>query len=172
MPVWRKRRDTEEDVEPGFVKVRFHLEQNEDGYPPQTSELVWGERDGDRLRVANIPWFVTDLAIDDVIEAHDVDGMLEFDRVVERSGHSTLRVVLFDESETQALRDRLRELGCDSELSHLARFISVDVPPEVDMKPVLDVLVPGEEGQRWEFESGHVGDPHLSAFDARGFGGA
>lgn len=162
----RKREPDREGDRPGYVKVRFHVEQDEDGYPPSQWETLWAEPAGDgRFRIDNIPWYARDVAAGDVVEAHEADdGTLEFDRVAERSGHSTVRVALYDPDETQELRDRLRALGCESELSHIPGFIGVDVPDSVDMAPVLDLLLRGHRDDRWDVETGYVADPHVSAF--------
>ena len=162
---WRKRADDPGGPDPEFAKVRFSLEPDEDGYPPSAAEWVWTSPTGDgRFRLENIPWYAVGVAIGDVVEVREEEGVREFERVVERSGHSTLRVVLFDPENTQPLRDELLELGCESELSHLPGFIAVDVPLDTDMQPVLALLRTGESEQRWEFETGHVGDPHVAAF--------
>lgn len=166
MAFWRKRKPGRETGRSGYVKVRFHLEQDEDGYPPNAWERLWAQPEGPcRFRLDNIPWYARDVAAGDVVEAHEAeDGMLEFDRVVERSGHSTVRVVLYDPQQTQLLRDELAQLGCETELSHIPSFISVDVPAQVEMAPVLELLLRGHEEERWDVETGYVGDPHVDAF--------
>lgn len=62
----------------GLVKLRFALDVDADGWPPVGSEGVWAEPLGcDRYRIRNTPWFVQDLAVDDVVTAEeDADGIL------------------------------------------------------------------------------------------------
>lgn len=40
------------------VKILFELEQDEDGYPPASTETLWASRAGDGLfKIDNIPFF-------------------------------------------------------------------------------------------------------------------
>ena len=60
------------------VKIRFGLEQGADGYPPRGNEGLWAAPlGGGAYRVANLPWFVPDVALGDVVHAvADRDGVL------------------------------------------------------------------------------------------------
>lgn len=75
--------------------VIFELEV-EDGWPPVASERVWAFDVGDdRYVIDNVPWFVRDLAVGDVVEAVSRDARTHpvFRRVLERSGHVTIRLI-------------------------------------------------------------------------------
>jgi hypothetical protein len=67
-----------DDERPGFVKVCFRLEQDEDGWPPAGSEGLWAAPlGGDVYRIDNTPWFARNVAADDVFLAEpDADGCL------------------------------------------------------------------------------------------------
>ena len=58
-------------------------------------ETLWGERVGtNSYRVDNSPFWAYGVSWKDVIEAHpDPDGMLRMTRVVEKSGHRTVRIM-------------------------------------------------------------------------------
>lgn len=85
----------------GYVKVGFALE---DG--PVGSEGIWCVPEGeDRYRVDNIPAFVYDVSVGDLIIAtNDADGLLTFRRVHEKRGHATLRVFFDPELCTEGER--------------------------------------------------------------------
>jgi hypothetical protein len=78
--------------------VVFELEVDEDGWPPVGGERVWAFDLGDDLyRIDNVPWFVRDLAVGDVVvavppgpENHPV-----FRRIHTRSEHLTIRIICF-----------------------------------------------------------------------------
>ena len=117
------------------VKIFFELDIDEDGYPPATVESLWATSLGEgRFRLENTPFFVTGVSYLDVVRAHrsDDDGCLWFDRLVEISGHSTVRVVLFENSSDtrpikermQVLQDSVVRLGCSFEGSHLPNLVS------------------------------------------------
>jgi hypothetical protein len=51
-----------------FVKVRFALERDPDGWPPAGSEGLWAADLGDGLaRIDNNPWFAQNIAAGDVV---------------------------------------------------------------------------------------------------------
>jgi len=72
-------------------------------------------------------------------------------RVVRKSGYRTIRLILEPPADTapesQAILDRLKELGCTYEgMNH--RLIAVDIPPSVDLMTVRQFLITTE--QEWE----------------------
>jgi hypothetical protein len=72
-------------------------------------------------------------------------------RVVEKSGHRTVRVVLQGPAETSEVAGKLNALGCTYEGAN-PRYLSVDIPPEVNFEDVVTLLI--ESGEQWEH-----GDP-------------
>ena len=84
------------------VKMLVHLEQDEDGYPPTTEESLWVLPMGEGLfQVDNIPFFAWELALGDVVTAEPEEGMWRFRKVVRRSGHATLRLIIYDVAEVR-----------------------------------------------------------------------
>ena len=144
------------------VKVHFELVQDEDGYPPAAVESVWATALGQgRFRLDNIPFFVYGVSCFDIVLAQERDdGALWFDTLAEASGHSTIRVTIFRDSSDRRPRDErveelradLRKLGCDSERSHIPGLFSIDVPPEVPLRPVKETLERGKDKGFWDYE--------------------
>ena len=121
------------------ARIAFELEQDEDGYPPVSVETLWATPTPEGFwRIDNIPFFVYGIAPFDIIEAHG--DPLTFERVVQRGGHATLRVMLSKSADAARLRAALNELGCASEASHLSILIAVDVPPAVQVEDVRAFL--------------------------------
>jgi hypothetical protein len=92
----------------------------------------------------------------DVVTVTHERGEHYFRKVVTRSGHSTLRVIVFQETDVSWLRGELRKLGCSSELSMLPSLIAVDVPPAVSYEALLAFLEEGVGADRWECEESSV----------------
>ena len=144
------------------VKVHFELTQDSTGYPPATSEAIWAVRVGPaQFRLDNIPYFVCGVSCFDVIEAQEeTTGHFKYLRLVQPSGHSTLRVTLCDKAgdrrpvqeRVQELKKQLHALGCSSEISHIAGLISVDVPPDTVLADVRSVLEGGRTRGEWDYE--------------------
>lgn len=149
-----------EDNSGKFVKIFFELEQDDDGYPPVTCESVWATPVEQGLyRLGNIPFFARGVAYEDVVSAvRKDDGTLGFVDVIQPSGHSTLRVIAYEESDAPVLRRKLEELGCDTEQSHIPNLFAVDVPPSVSLEAVKHLLEADNASERWEYEEACIGE--------------
>ncbi|SFT33723.1 protein of unknown function [Actinopolyspora lacussalsi subsp. righensis] len=132
--------DNELELE-DFVKIVVPLEQDEDGYPPIAAESLWAVpvREGEGYSVENIPFFAPRLSIKDIVKtATDDEGNLVFDRVLSGGGHSTVRVIFFDDSGIEDFKSCMRSFGCDYEVGHKDTFLAIDVPQEVSYADVID----------------------------------
>jgi hypothetical protein len=133
-------------------KVLFKLEKDEDGYPPDDWETLWGQKVGtDLYRLDNIPFFARDVSCGDEIAAENCDGTLYYLKTVNQASNSVLRVVLYDEDKTAMLRSRLAELGCETEL--IGNLVAIDIPGQVNLDVVLEFLESGEKLGNWEYET-------------------
>jgi hypothetical protein len=142
------------------VKILFSLEQDDDGYPPVSAETLWAIKVGEGLfRIDNIPFFVTDIAVGDVVSAEKDEGMLCYKEVVQTSGHSTYRVVVYNHDEVSEVRGIFKQLGCSTEQSHLRGLIAIDVPASVPRDELKRVLDSGREQDRWDYEEGCLAQP-------------
>jgi hypothetical protein len=142
------------------VKILFELERDEEGYPPASVETLWAIKAGDGLfKIDNIPFFVYGIAVDDIVSAVPEEGVFRFKEVVHPSGHSTLRVVVYDQAEVSAARELFKQLGCSTELSHLPRLFAVDVPPSVSLDTLREVLDAGKRQDRWGYEEACLAEP-------------
>ena len=136
-----------------YVKIHFRLEKDEDGYPPDDWESLWAiEFSPNFYTIDNIPFFVRGISNGDIVSVNRDGEDLIFNEVTTPSPNSVLRVVVFDVTEVQGLRDNLRTMGCPSELSDNPAFFSVEVPSSVPIEPVLEMLAAAEENDRLEYE--------------------
>jgi hypothetical protein len=151
-------------VQRDLHKVHFKLVQDEDGYPPFTSEAMWCVRiDNDRFRLDNIPYFVTGISYDDVISVlTDEEGRLNFHQVLEENGHSTLRVMFLGTPadprpvavRAKELQGRLTTRGCLTRISPSPEILAVDVPPSIPIGEITDLLSEGEANGLWSSDEG------------------
>ena len=75
------------------------------------------------------------------------------------AGHSTYRVFIqggrtIHDAEFQALWAEFQSLGCTFENAN-DKFVSIDVPPGVDVTLVYTILKRGEASGVWAFEEAH-----------------
>jgi hypothetical protein len=124
-----------------LIKVFVPLQRDEDGYPPVDWEELWASRAGNgTYRIDNIPFYAPLLSHGDTVTAEDCDGRLVVSGVVGTEGHSTIRIVVFEDGLAPKMRAELGGIGCPSELSNAPNFFSVDVPPSVNYADVLNLI--------------------------------
>jgi hypothetical protein len=145
------------DTSTSHVKMLVRLEQDEDGYPPTTEESLWVIPLGEgRFQVDNTPFFAWDMALGDVVAADPEDGAWRFRRLVRRSGHATLRLIIYDVAEVPSVIEQFTRLGCLSERSHIPGLIALDVPPSTSWAEVKQLLAEGEANERWGYEEARL----------------
>lgn len=114
----------------------------------------------DLYRIDNSPFYAYDLSYRDTVRAERSQGRLLFKETVARGGHSTYRVKLEEGNSHEdflARFEALSALGVTFEGTSRSKrhLYAMDVPPEVDVQRVYDVLTRGEEDSFWEFEEAH-----------------
>ena len=139
------------------IKVLFHLEQDEDGYPPFSIEGLWCKKTGNGTYIVdNVPFYTYVIMLVDEICVTKENGEYHFQSIVKPSGNSTLRVH-FNDKRMQTVRDKLFDMGCKVEISNLPSFISINVPQEVSLKEIENVLTNMQkEYERLAYEHGVV----------------
>ena len=143
-----------------LVKVLFFLPA---GWHGHASETLWAEwLGGNRVRLLNTPFFAKGISRNDIISVRRDDGWLTLDAVIERSGHSTVRLLLdphIPTAEYQRAWQPVQKWGCNCEsvLEGRYRLIAVDIPPRADFDAVHDALERGERAGVWQYDEAHCG---------------
>ena len=112
-------------------------------------ETLWANPLGGNLyRLDNTPLFAYGVSWKDVVEAVPQQGALPlFTRVVEKSGHRTVRVILQNADELERLKSGMLALGCSFE-GAWSKLIGIDIPAGASLEAVRGFLVDG--GYEWE----------------------
>ena len=116
-------------------------------------ETLWAQSVGlNQYRLDNSPFFAYDVSWRDIVEAlPDHTGMLMMRRVVAKSGHRTVRIILPSDARTDAnaqlVLNEINALGCTYEGTG-GQYVTVDLPPEVNLEKVVTFLT--ERGVEWE----------------------
>jgi len=139
-----------------LVKVAFELQQDEEGYPPDKWETLWASVTGQNgsYCIDNIPFYAKGISSGDLVYAENREGQLVFIRLIQPSTNSVFRLYVADENDVKSARDSFRELGCESEQSHIPKLFAVEIPGSVAIDPVAALLESGAEAGRWEYEQG------------------
>jgi hypothetical protein len=141
-----------------MAKVFFRLERDEDGYPPVDWESLWAvPLGGGKYRLDNVPFYAKGVSFGDTVAAVVKDEQLVVVELVGFGGHSTVRVIVYDEAMTSEIREELRAIGCSTELSHIASFFSVDVPANVDYEAVVSLLQKHSDAGKIDYEESAIG---------------
>ncbi|MFI1188736.1 DUF4265 domain-containing protein [Streptomyces californicus] len=144
------------------VRVEFQLEQD-DGWPPVASERLWAVSvDTDLVRIDNVPWFVSDLALNDLVETRtDSRGQLVSTGKISWSGNCTVRIIPYVADEfpggTQGIIGRFTALGVQAEGNEQFGLIALNVPPSANISGVKRLLARGFEADWWDYEESCVG---------------
>jgi len=143
------------------AKVLFRV-PNEDG--SAEVETLWATHLGaDTYRLDNSPFYAYGVSWEDVVFAPlDPDeGRPTFERVVSKSGNRTVRVIFETPVEpgnkSEQLLQGLVALGCSYEGAN-RKYISVNIPPGVELNVVRDYLISHET--TWE----HADPTYASLF--------
>lgn len=119
---------------------------------------MWTVKRDDGYKLDNIPFYVKELALGDVVSARaDADGALCFSELVHPSGHSTVHLLFSNEGDVKPTRDELKRMGCASELSDLPCLVAGDVPPHVPYDRVKVLLERGERDGVFEYQEACLG---------------
>lgn len=137
-----------------FKRVLFRLEPDEDDWPPVAAETLWVSVCTLGYVVENIPFYVRGIASGDIVSAVESDGFLEFNQVIERSGHGTVRILVNNVDDVSSVRAHLLGLGAESEVSNIDTLFAVDIPPDADVNAILEYLRRGEKLEVFAYEEG------------------
>ena len=151
-----------------LTKVFFDLDPTD--WHGSAGERLWAEYvgdtpDGRALRLSNSPFFTRGVSFLDIVAATETEyDDYKFERVLDRSGHSTYMLLVPPDSKRfMAFWTRLNGLECTYESATITTSLgertlySVDVPPSADIYAVYEILEESEKSEAWMFQEGHVG---------------
>lgn len=133
------------------AKVLFRVPDGEGGADVETLWTI--DLGDDRYRLENSPFYAYSVSWQDVVLApfSPEEQMATFERVLEKAGNRTIRVILDstpEEGDASAeLIQGLLRLGCSYEGAS-ARYLSVNIPPGVELEKVCAYLE--EREAEWE----------------------
>ncbi len=150
---------------------KVSLELDSSLWHKENVERIWAEPieggSGSLFIAKNTPFFAKNLSFLDTIQVQkgkDPDGNLYLANIVERSGHSTYRILENPaNSNFQSYWKKLEAMGCSYESTDMyfdgikKRLLAVDVPASTNIFSVYSILGEGEKDDVWMFEEGHCG---------------
>lgn len=131
------------------LKMLFEYEDFENQY---ALESMWVFSTQLGYKIDNIPFYVKGFAYGDIVSAKELEGELYANELVKESGHSTIRILFNSIEEVSGVREYLKNLGCESEISDLPILVAVDIPPSVAYNNIKTYLDIGEEKDLWSYQ--------------------
>jgi hypothetical protein len=105
-------------------------------------ESLWAEKFGEYFKVDNIPFYIKNIAVGDVVSAEfdEEEKIFYFDELVKASGNSVIRIVPSSMSKIDTIGSQLVALGCHWESMKDQPLIAVHIPKEVSYEKVKSYL--------------------------------
>lgn len=137
------------------------LERDADGYPPWDEEEIWAIPAGERLfRLDAVPTFACGLSHRDVVSVRAVAQRWYVDSLVEPHGHSTVRVVLFDDARHDTLMALGNRHGVHVDHTPVPGLFAIDIPPDKPFGEIVADLQGGLDRHWWDYEECAVSQAH------------
>jgi hypothetical protein len=131
------------------IKILLTYKDDEGNYK---IESVWATKEGEYYKINNIPFFATNIALNDILSVEEDHGALYFVKLIEPSGHNAIQMIIFDENEVMKIGKELEQFGCTWESSHIKTLIAIDIPKEISYTGVKQCLDKGEKDGRWSYK--------------------
>ncbi len=133
-------------------KILFVQQVNNNEF--ETESLWCKEKNDNTYVVDNIPFIAKRISLGDTIKAeYDKDEKaFYFDDFVSVSGNTTVRLYFEIENWIEEAREKLKDFGCDTEVFLSRKILAVNVPHDVDYKPIKEYLDEGEQKGKWSYE--------------------
>lgn len=102
---------------------------------------MWFIPEGDTHRLINIPFFVDNLAMEDLVRLKECrNGYYKIDQIVSVSSNSTLWIVLNKPPVGKDILEEIHKLGCGYEGGVFPGYFTVNVPGKIDINSVYAIL--------------------------------
>lgn len=147
------------------TKVKIFVPTNDGDWHGMSAERLWATKVGHgEYRLDNNPLYAYDLSFGDVVAASPMEpGLLKFDKLVRKGGHSNYRVLLkagVPRKEFERLWSDIEKLGCGYESSRDPEDVfAIDVPASSDVNAVYRVLEKGVQEGVWHLDEGNFEHP-------------
>jgi hypothetical protein len=158
------KEETTEHVQIIFKSFSDLLEQ-------EIEETLWAfvlDKENRLYQIDSIPFYTSLIASNDIVFA-DIDPetkQLVYQKTVNYSGHSTIQVVMSDDSiAMDDIRDIFNKMRCVSEVVNEDFFV-MDIPEDVDYKQVKTELDRLEAEEKIEYAEPSLSDVHRKQTEA------
>jgi len=140
-------------MENNRIKIIFKLEKDAEGYPPVDWETLWGIILSDNnCIVDNMPFYIYDLSFGDTISFKKVDDEFYFDKLINKSSYSLIRVFCKNKNVMEKLKLELEAHNCKWEYSNTFSLASIAIPKDIILKDIEKIISKHKEFEFIEYE--------------------
>ncbi len=137
-------------------KVLFVYEEQEE----YKIESLWAIKRGDNYEIDNVPFFISNIALGDIVSVEIDEDELYFEELIEGSGNSTIHLVGFNNVSQQDIGSKFEKLGCEWEGNDLRSYISINIPKKNDYSKVKELLEQGVKDGKWDYKEACLSVSH------------
>jgi len=114
-------------------------------------ETVLATKEGDYYRIKSIPVHASKIALYDLIDIRNRNGVLYFHKIIESSGRNVIQISILKERQIRSIGRDLERFGCLWRFGDNKYLIALDIPKHMPYQPIKDWLDQGEREQRWGY---------------------
>lgn len=116
------------------------------------TERVDAVKEGNYYKLVHVPAFAPNIAYGDIVKVEYDDGEFHFDELIEESGYSVAKIVIWKPECKDEIVSTLQNFGCGVN-THLAdHYIVISIPPELLYSPVRVFLEEKKVSENIDFE--------------------
>lgn len=138
------------------VKILFVYKEDE----KYKTESLWATKRGELYEINNIPFFINNIALKDIVSVEIDEDDLYFENLIKESGNSTIQLVSFTESSQEEIGSKFEKINCSWEGSHLPNYISINIPRETNYLRVRQLLDEGVDQGIWDYKEACISKYH------------
>ena len=115
------------------------------------TEIVDAEKHGEYYRLVHVPAFAPNIAYGDIVKVEFEEGEFHFDELIEESGFSVARIVIWKFETKDRIISVLNDFGCGVNTHLSDNYIVVSIPPQLLYNPIRSFLFSEESNGNIDF---------------------
>ncbi|MGY0460557.1 DUF4265 domain-containing protein [Kitasatospora sp. cg17-2] len=147
-----------------LYKVAFDLPERTADWANASVERLWAGKTSRQMEVQirNTPFYVKGVSLGDVVRVRPDHERRElvFEEFVSEGGHSTIRVIISDDSARDSIEATISEYECPWEIDSTGYLWAIDIPPSVDYSAIRNSLLVASGEGKIGIEEGSISRAH------------
>lgn len=105
------------------------------------TEKVEAEKVGEYYKIVHVPAFAPNIAYGDIVKVEFDEGEFHFDELIEESGFSVARIIMWKFESKDQIISVLNDFGCGVNTHVADNYIVVSIPPQILYNPIRSFLL-------------------------------